>query len=76
MAARQADYQRLAPEFDTWVASRAGLVETEVSTPARGPSPNEERLSMFTLGFCLGVAGLVARCLWLWKRKRRSAEED
>jgi len=74
MAARQADYERLAHEFDAWVASRSGLVEAERSRPARGPSPDEERQNMVTLGACVGVTGLVACSLWIWKR-RRAAED-
>jgi hypothetical protein len=35
---------------DAWVASRSGLVEAEPSPPARGPSPDEERQNMVTLG--------------------------
>lgn len=70
MAARQADYERLAHDFDAWVASGSGLVEAEPSTPAGGPSPDEERQNMANLGACLGVTALVARWLWLCKSKR------
>jgi hypothetical protein len=76
MAARQADYERLAQEFDAWVASRSGLIEAQRSPPAPGPSPDEEGPDMITLGACLGVTALAVRWLWLWNRNRRRAGED
>lgn len=76
MAAREADYRRLAEEFDAWVATCPGLFDAQLSSPATAPWLYEERQDMVTLGACLGVTALVARWLWLWNRKRRRADDD